>query len=107
MVPPTQALPPVPADFWARGRFAPVPRHVLNDAEHMTEEERVGACAGYMQALNPFTFENFVYPDGWPTFTFDGKTITSFLDNIPAETPALEDFVLNVGLILYVIQREK
>ncbi len=87
-------LPAVPRQLWATNRYSllnPVANPPMRPAQ---------VCAWMKQQANA----NMLY-EQLPVVVFPGHDLQVSLHNLPVNAAALEDFVLNLGRVVFVVAR--
>jgi hypothetical protein len=89
-------LPAVTEQRWDTRRHVPVPTDHVDLPQTHSEKEYVLAVVDYVSLLLGRAAVDALYGGARPTFCMDGPRIQ---DNLPAGSPPLKDFVLDLGYV--------
>lgn len=97
-------LPGVARARWAARRFEPVPFAALDPPPPAGNWRAfVRAVARHVAAISPL-LAGALYGGVSPVFRFDAATLAAFIHNLPPGTPAIADFVLDLGRVFHSIE---
>lgn len=99
------SLPAVPPGMWTDNRHVPALPLAAMPQRDEYEGPYLAAAALYIKNLHARTCMQNVYGGASPTFVFSVATLQGFLYNLPPGELPIEDFVLDLGSLMYRIQQ--